>query len=69
MREGCGSQGEDLGFDETRKEVTQRTLGWVGSALQSGRARRAHREEAIWRWLGSSSRATMPVGLKRAEKE
>lgn len=34
MREGCGSQEEDLGFDETRKELTQRTLGWVGSALQ-----------------------------------
>lgn len=61
MREGCGNQGDDLGFDETGREVMQRTLDWAGNALQSGWARRVCREEAIWRWLGSSSQATRKV--------
>ena len=53
-----------MGFDDTKKEVTHRTLGQVGSTLQTGWARRAHRGETIWRWLGSSSQAAMKVGLK-----
>lgn len=37
-------QGEDLGFDETREEVTQRTPGWVGSAFTEWLGKKSSQE-------------------------
>lgn len=39
-RWGPGSQGEDLRFDETRKEVTQKTLDGAGSGVVEQQGKR-----------------------------
>lgn len=57
---------KDLGFDETREEVTGLLVGWEVHYRVAGQSsqERGHLEAA-----GSSSCAMMPVGLKWAEKE
>lgn len=58
MRKGLGSQREDLRFDETRKEVSQMTLAWVGSGNIKWQGK-----EGLWgrghlRLLGSPNQAS-----------
>ena len=63
-RWGLGSQGEDLRFDETRKEVTQKSLHQAGSGCIEQQGKHSLQGRDHLRLPGSSNQASVRAKIE-----